>query len=116
MSTIPNDVNEKRNTIAAAELSAGARSGSVTSRKRRPGPAPSVAAASLTRGSSRAQKVPTTRTTTATLKNAWAIRIAAQPRCRPWGRIARKARATTTVGRTKGTVTSARTALRPGNS
>ena len=43
------------------------------SRSRADGPAPSVAAASDTRGSRFAQYVPTIRTTTATLKNACAI-------------------------------------------
>ena len=49
------------------------------SRNRADGPAPSVAAASDTRGSRFAQNVPTMRTTTATLKNACATRIGAQP-------------------------------------
>ena len=47
MRTIPNDVNEKRKTIAAAAARAGASSGTVISRKRRRGVAPSVAAASV---------------------------------------------------------------------
>ena len=105
---MPNEVNEKRNTIEAADASAGASSGSVTSRKLRTGLAPSVAAASETRGSSPAQKVPTMRTTTATLKKTCAIRIATQPRSSPSGSTARNASATTTVGRTNGTVTDGR--------
>ena len=108
-------MNEKRKTIAAAAASDGPSSGSVISRNRRNGPAPSVAAASDTRGSRRAQNPPTTRTTTATLKKVCATRIAAQPCSRPAGRIARNASATTIVGRTNGTVTSARTSPRPGN-
>jgi hypothetical protein len=54
-------------------------------------------------------------TTTATLKKAWAMRIGIQPRSSCGGRIARKASATTTVGRTNGTTTSVRTRLRPRN-
>jgi hypothetical protein len=114
MRTMPNDVNEKRNTMAAAAARAGARSGATISRNRRQGLAPSVAAASDMRGSRFVQKVPTTRTTTATLKKAWATRMGAQPRSSRPGRIARKARATTTVGRTKGTSTTALTTFRPG--
>ena len=112
---MPNEVNEKRKTIAAAAASAGASSGAVISRSRADGPAPSVAAASDTRGSRFAQYVPTIRTTTATLKNAWAIRIGTHPRSMPSGRIARNASATTTVGSTNGTTTSAPTRLRPRN-
>ena len=55
--------------------------------------------------------MPTIRTTTATLKNACAIRIGAHPRSTPSGRIARNASATTTVGSTNGTTTSAPTRL-----
>ncbi len=83
------------------------------SQRRRTGDAPSVAAASDRRGSRLAQNVPTIRTTTATLKKACATRIGAQPRSRPGGSTARNARATTTVGRTNGTTTSAWTTLRP---
>jgi hypothetical protein len=113
MRTIPNDVNEKRNTIAAAAASAGASNGTVTSTIRCRGDAPSVAAASATRGSRFAQNVPTTRTTTATLKKACATRMGAHPRSRGSGSTARNASATTTVGSTKGTTTSAVTTLRP---
>ena len=81
----PKDVNEKRNTSAAAAASAGRSSGSVTARSRATGPAPSVAASSQRRGSSRPHQAPTTRTTTATLKKTCAARIAATPRSCPAG-------------------------------
>ena len=113
MSTTPNEVNEKRNTSAAAAARAGRRSGSVTVRSRSTGPAPSVAAASQTRGSSLPHQAPTTLTTTATLKKTCAARIAAIPRSWPAGRISRNAVATTTVGSTNGTSTNARISTRP---
>src|SRR3990172_8726577 len=116
MRTTPKDVKEKRKTIEAAAASDGASSGNVTSCSRRHGPAPRTAAASAARGSSAAQYVPTTRTTTATLKKACARRIAAGPCSSPSGSTARNASATTAVGRTKGTVTSARARVRPGKS
>ena len=64
----PNDVKQKRNVSAPAAESAGASCGSVTSRARRQGPAPSTAAASELRRSIVAQVPPTIRVTTATLK------------------------------------------------
>ena len=113
MTITPNDVKQKRNTIDAAEASAGARSGRV-SRSRRCAPdAPSVAAASHRRRSSPAQNAPTTRTTTATLKKTCASRIAHTDRSTPSGRSAMNAVATTTVGRTNGTSTNASTTERP---
>ena len=79
----PNDVKQKRNVSAAAAESAGASCGSVTSRARRQGPAPSTAAASALRGSTVAQAPPTIRVTTATLKKTCAARIAQTPRLAP---------------------------------
>ncbi len=116
MSTTPKDVNEKRKTSAAAAASAGRSSGSVTAESRAAGPAPSVAASSHKRGSSRPHQAPTTRTTTATLKKTCAARIAATPRSWPAGSRSRNAVATTTVGSTKGTRTSALASARPGKS
>ncbi len=72
----PNEVKQKRKTIAAAAASDGPSSGSVIVRARRSGGAPSIVAASISRRSSADQAVPTRRTTTATLKNTWARRIA----------------------------------------
>src|SRR5918999_507051 len=99
MRTTPKDVKQKRKTIAAAADSAGASWGRVTSRKLRHGVAPSVAAASETPRSRPAQNVPTMRTTTATLKNACAIRTGAQPRSRPAGREAREGSGPATGGK-----------------
>ena len=76
----PNEVKQKRKVSAAAAESAGASWGSVTSRARRSGPAPSTAAASALRGSSVAHAPPTMRVTTATLKKTCAARIAQSPR------------------------------------
>ncbi len=80
-------------------------------------------AASSRRGSRFDQNPPTVRTTTATLKNTWAASIGATPRCQcrnesgPPGRNStRNAVATTTVGSTNGTITSARKTRLPANS
>ena len=100
--------------MAAAAESAGPRSGNVTVWSRRHAPAPSVAAASQARSSSSDQKEPTIHTTTATLKNTWARRMAQTVPSSPVGSTARSAVATTTVGRTNGTRTSASASRRPG--
>ena len=115
MTTIPNEVKLKRNTTAPDAASAGVSSGSVTVRSRRHGPAPSVAATSHARSSSSDQNEPTIRTTTAMLKNTWASRIAHTVPSSPVGRTARSAVATTTVGSTNGTSTSASASRLPGN-
>ena len=65
---IPNEVNVNRNVIDAAARSAGRRRGSVTRSITWRGDAPSVRAASSTRGSSCPHNVPTVRMTTARLK------------------------------------------------
>ena len=106
-------MKQKRNTIEAAAASAGARSGTVSRSERATGPAPRVAAASQSRWSSPAQNAPTTRTTTATLKNTCARRIAHTDRSTPSGSRATNAVATTIVGSTNGTSTSASTTDRP---
>ena len=111
----PNDVKQKRKVSADDAASAGASCGTVTSRARRSGPAPSTAAASALRGSSPAQAPPTIRTTTATLKKTCAARIAGSPLSTSSGSSSRKAVATTTVGSTNGTRTSARVSERPRN-
>src|SRR5262249_57550344 len=103
----------KRKTTGGVAASAGEGGGTTISRNRLHGLAPSVAGASDRRGSSVAQNVPTTRTTTATLKNACATRIGAHPRWIGAGRIAMNASATTTVGSTNGTTTTALTRPRP---
>src|SRR5581483_7787159 len=103
ITTMPKEVKQKRNTSAEAAAREGLSAGSVSSRKRLSGEAPSVAAASQRRGSSLLQAAPTTRATTATLKNTCASRIGTTPRSRPEGSSARKAVATTTVGSTNGT-------------
>ncbi len=107
----------------AAAMIDGASNGNVTRRNARAREAPSIRAASARRGSKFDQNPPTVRTTTATLKNTCAISMGATPLCQcrnesgPPGRSnARNAVATTTVGRTNGTVTNARNARRPGNS
>src|SRR5258707_8158798 len=113
MSTIPNEVKQNRNTIALAATIAGRNAGNVTWKNARTGDAPSARAASSLRPSSWDQNPPTVRTTTAVLKNAWARRIANNDPSVP--KIVVNAAATTTVGRTNGTVTNARAARRPGN-
>ena len=111
-----------RKVMAAADAMAGLSAGSVTPQNARHRDAPRVRAASSVRGSRPSQSPPTTRTTTAKLKKAWARRIAAALpcRCSPIGLCAptsaRKAAPTTTVGSTNGTTTSAWTIRRPRNS
>ena len=73
---------------------------------------PWVAATSDVRRSRLAQNVLTTSTTTAALKNAVRWRDREPSSSSPAGSTARNASATTTVGRTKGTTTSARATLR----
>ena len=108
--------------MTAADAMAGRSAGRVTSQKARHLDAPNVRAASSVRGSSPSQSPPTTRTTTAKLKKAWASRIAhALPwRSSPMGlcgpRSATNAAPTTTVGSTNGTMTAAWTKRRPRNS
>ena len=72
--------------------------------------APSSSAASSSPGSILAQALPTIRTTTATLKNTCAARIATSAPGSP-----ENASPTTTVGSTKGSRTSASTNARPRN-
>ena len=115
MRTTPNDVNEKRNDDRR-----GGRERGSEQRQRDLADAPQRPGAEHrrrldARGSRFAQTPPTMRTTTATLKNAWATRIAQSPRSMPSGRSARNAGATTTVGSTNGTTTSAPTRARPRN-
>ncbi|CAB4721775.1 unannotated protein [freshwater metagenome] len=62
---MPNEVKQNRKTTADDAHSAGRNSGSVTCRITCHGEAPSVAAASPSRGSICATDVPTVRTTTA---------------------------------------------------
>ena len=64
---MPKDVKQNRNTMAAADATAGLINGKTTVRNRRTGEAPRTAAASSTVGSIRPQTPPTVRTTTATL-------------------------------------------------
>ena len=110
MSTIPNAVAQNRNTTLAAETIAGRSAGRVTVRNTCHGVAPRVAAAWPGRGSSDSQAAPTTRITTATLKNTspatMATAVSSRPR-NPSGPAApsscRNATPTTTVGSTNGT-------------
>ena len=106
-------------------------SGRVTERRRRSGPAPSTAAVSVTRGCICAQASPTSRTTSAVLKNTWATMIApAVPVKRSSGSAragstwftkprgpssACQAAATTRVGSTNGTSVMVRSRRLPGN-
>ena len=69
-------MEQKRKTRLAAPAIAGAMAGSITVRKTRTGPAPSIRAASAERGSRPAHIVPTVRTTTEKLKNAIAATTA----------------------------------------
>ena len=122
-STTPNDVKQNRNTIDDAAATAGHSRGHVTHRKAWAGDAPRTRACSTARGSSPSQKVPTVRSTTATLKNTWAARIAPAVRVRRNGpsssprrsNRAKNAPPTTTVGSTNGTVAAARSNDRPRN-
>ncbi len=106
----------------AAAAMAGRSRGSVTSRKARHRDAPNVRAASSSRGSRLPHSPPTVRTTTATLKKAWAIRInqmeprRSTPSAPPGPSRARKATPTTTVGSTNGTISRAHSTRLPGNS
>ena len=109
-STTPNDVKVNRNTSVAALTIAGRASGTKTRVTRRQLRAPSSSAASSSCESIAAQAAPTTRTTTAMLKNTWAARIAATDPGSPVNAIP-----TTTVGSTNGTSTSASSACRPRN-
>ncbi len=132
-STSANEVTLNRNTIEAADSTAGRSNGQVTSRKARHGLAPRARAASSTRGSMCDHRPPTRRETTATLKKTPAMTTASaesSSRTRASGnqglparawlmalcgpRTARKAAATTTVGSTNGIVNSARRRTRPG--
>ncbi len=120
---MPNAVAQKRNTTLAAETIAGRSAGRVTDRNTCHGVAPRVAAAWPGRGSRDSQAAPTTRITTATLKNTspatMATAVWSRPR-NPSGPASpsscRKATPTTTVGSTNGTSRTARTARRPGRS
>ena len=62
--TTPNADAQNRNTIAAPDAMAGASAGRVTVQKARHADAPSVRAASTSRGSSAAHNPPTVRTIT----------------------------------------------------
>ncbi len=97
---------QNRNTTDAADPIAGSSAGRTTDRNARGRDAPSARAASSARRSVCAHSPPTVRATTATLKNALASTIGSTP---PSGHSARKARPTTTVGSTNGTITAART-------
>jgi hypothetical protein len=108
-------VNVNRNTIDAAASNDDRSCGRVTNQNARSGPAPRVRAAPGRSGSKCSQVAPTVRTTTETLNSTWAARIAGTPRSNPSGSNAPTAAATTTVGSTNGTVTSACTRRRPGN-
>ena len=107
--------------MLAAPTIAGRRAGSVTVRSTCHGDAPSAAAACPGRGSSASQATPTVRTTTATLKKTSPQTMAtgvpsrpSEPSGPPSPSSWRKATPTTTVGRTNGTSSAARTAARPG--
>ena len=115
MRITPNEVKQKRNTIAPAAASDGASSGSVIVRNRRIGPAPSVEPTSQRRPSSVPQNEPTTRTTTARLKKTCAARIAQIVWSSDGGSTSTNAVATTSVGRTNGTSTASSSAVRPRN-
>ena len=91
---------------------AGRSAGSVIDVKVRMGPAPRVRAASSSRRSRLTHDAPTTRTTIATLKNAWANTMASSD---PWIPSPRNAVATTTVGKTNGIVRAATIRPRPRN-
>ncbi len=118
----------------AADSTAGRSNGQVTSRKARHGLAPRARAASSIRGSMCDHSPPTSRDTTATLKNTPAMTTAVTesssrrrasghhglPASSPLRELrgpsrARNADATTTVGSTNGTANSARSTRRPGN-
>jgi hypothetical protein len=122
MSTVPNDVRVNRKTMDEAAAIAGRRSGRVTRLNVCHADVPSERAASSRRGSRWLQTPPTILTTTATLKNTWAARMAHTVPCRsmpstPDGPAsARNAAPTTTVGSTNGTVAIARASVRPGKS
>lgn len=120
---MPNEVEQKRNTRAAADARAGARAGSVTVHQARIRPAPITLAAIAELSSSRAQKLPTVRATTATFGNTRASTSTVSVRSRPshssgpaGPNSAEKATPTTTVGSTKGTVMSPCSSVRPGKS
>jgi hypothetical protein len=122
MRTMPKLVKVNRNTMAAADATAGRIAAHVTRVKALQRDAPSTRAASSVLGSRPSHRLPTVRTTTAWLKNAWAITIAtALPRrstpSTPRGPSNdRNAAATTTVGSTNGTTSSAWSSRRPRNS
>ena len=100
----------------------GAGAARVTSTNARHREAPNVRAASSSRGSRLPHRPPTVRTTTATLKNAWAIRMSqmeprrSTPSAPPGPSRARNATPTTTVGSTNGTISRAHSTRLPGNS
>ena len=117
---MPKAVAQKRNTTVAADTIAGRNAGSVTVRSTCVGVAPKAAAASAGRGSRPSQAPPTTRITTAALKNTSPAMIAAgvpsRPR-KPSGPLSpsswRKATPTTTVGSTNGASMAARSTRPP---
>lgn len=111
----PNDVKVNRKTTVAAAHNAGRSSGTTTKRSTWSGEAPSVRAAALRSWGSTAHIAPTSRTTTAMLKNTWATMTARAVPCHEVGSSARNAAPTTTVGSMKGTVTMASRARRPRN-
>ena len=114
-STMPSEVNENTKTIAAADAMAGPRDGSVTVRNATHRFAPRVRAAVSIRGSMVDHRAPTMRITTAIFRYACARTTMTNPVPRLEPRRARNASATTTVGRTKGTVANANTQRRPSN-
>ena len=111
---MPSEVKEKTNTIAAADAMAGPRAGSVTVRNAVHRDAPRVLAAISSRGSMVDQRAPTIRTTTAIFRYACASTTMRKPEPRSEPSSDRNANATTTVGRTNGTVARARAHRRPG--
>ena len=109
----PNEVKLNRKITAAADQSAGFNSGSTTSRAARMGDAPKVRAAPTRSCGITPTIDPTSRTTTAMLKNTWATIIASAVPCHDVGNRAMKAAPTTTVGSTNGTVVAAISSRRP---